>query len=108
MKLSGSSSNADHHQNHSSGSSCNGAGKENLTENKVFVNHAELAWHQKRTEWVGDQSKKLQRPPKGSIISQTMTYKDLLLSREPFQQPIPLSEMVSFLDEIWDQEGLYY
>ncbi|TKY62119.1 hypothetical protein E2542_SST11975 [Spatholobus suberectus] len=106
MELIGSSSNADHHQNHSPGGSRN-AGNENLSNKEVYVNHAELAWYQMRTEWVGDQSKKLQRPPKSSTISQPKTYEDVLLSKEPFQQPIPLSEMVSFLVEIWLEEGLY-
>ncbi|RDY10747.1 hypothetical protein CR513_04690, partial [Mucuna pruriens] len=67
MELIGSSSNADHHQNCSSGGSRN-AGNENLTDKEVYVNHAELTWYQMRTEWVGDQSKNLQRPPKRSTI----------------------------------------
>ncbi|XP_027353410.1 uncharacterized protein LOC113863856 [Abrus precatorius] len=104
MELIGSSSNA--HQNHSSESS-HDASKENLTEKEVYANHAELAWCQMRTEWVGDQSKKLQRPPKDSTISQTTSYEDVLLSKDPFQQLIPLAEMVNFLVKTWLEEGLY-
>ncbi|OEL23168.1 hypothetical protein BAE44_0015817, partial [Dichanthelium oligosanthes] len=35
------------------------------------------------------------------------TYDDLLSSSENFPQPIPLSEMVDFLVDIWHEEGLY-
>jgi len=33
-----------------------------------YYHAAEIAWNQKRKEWVGDQSKKAQRPPKVSTI----------------------------------------
>ncbi|KAL5135363.1 hypothetical protein HKD37_03G008290 [Glycine soja] len=104
MELIGTSSDAVPHQNHSSRGSSN-AGNKNLTEKEVYVNHAELAWHQMRTEWVGDQSKKLRRSPKGSTLSITRTYEEVLASREPFKRPILLSEMVSFLVEIWLEDG---
>lgn len=29
---------------------------------------AEIAWHQMRKEWVGNRSKKLERPPRDSIM----------------------------------------
>ncbi|TKY52935.1 hypothetical protein E2542_SST24457 [Spatholobus suberectus] len=99
-----SSSNA--YQKHSSEGSRD-ASKEKSTEEEVFVNHAEIAWHQMRKEWVGNRSKKLERPPKDSIVSLTTNYEDLLLSTEPFQQPIPLAEMVDFLVDFWHEEGLY-
>ncbi|KAI5680817.1 hypothetical protein M9H77_02044 [Catharanthus roseus] len=35
------------------------------------------------------------------------TYETLLGTNKRFPQPIPLSEMVDFLVEIWEQEGLY-
>lgn len=106
MEPNGSSSNA--HQNHSSEGSRH-ASKEKSTENEkeVFVNHAEIAWHQMRKEWVGNRSKKLERPSKDSIVSLTMSYEDLLLSTEPFQQPISLPDMVDFLVDFWHEEGLY-
>ncbi|KAL2660505.1 hypothetical protein AAZX31_03G165300 [Glycine max] len=106
MELIGTSSDAVPHQNHSSRGSSN-AGNKNLTEKEVYVNHAELAWHQMRTEWVGDQSKKLRRSPKGSTLSVTRTYEEVLASREPFKRPILLSvsclvyiPMLSF--QIWE------
>ncbi|KAH7512007.1 uncharacterized protein LOC107431899 isoform X2 [Ziziphus jujuba] len=81
--------------------------KEKRTEKDVFVNHAEIAWHEMRKEWVGDASHKPRRAPREPIMSLTTTYEDLLLSSEPFQQPIPLAEMVDFLVDIWLEEGLY-
>ncbi|KAF7804410.1 uncharacterized protein G2W53_043521 [Senna tora] len=104
MELNGSISST--HQNHSPESS-HDASKVTSTEKEVFVNHAEKAWHQTRREWIGDRSKKLQRQPRESIMSLTTSYEDLLLSTEPFQQSIPLAEMVDFLVDIWHEEGLY-
>ncbi|XP_010243248.1 PREDICTED: uncharacterized protein LOC104587366 isoform X2 [Nelumbo nucifera] len=73
----------------------------------AFINQAAITWHQRRTEWIGDQSKKSQRVPKDPVISWSTTYDDLLSTNEPFPQPIPLPEMVDFLVDIWSEEGLY-
>ncbi|KAK7267765.1 hypothetical protein RIF29_20444 [Crotalaria pallida] len=100
------SSSSSANQNHSSEGSRD-ASKEKSTEKEVYVNHAEIAWHHQRKEWVGNQSNKLQRPPKDSIMSLTTSYEELLSSTEPFQQSIPLAEMVDFLVDIWHEEGLY-
>ncbi|KAG5537558.1 hypothetical protein RHGRI_024872 [Rhododendron griersonianum] len=35
------------------------------------------------------------------------TYESLLGSSKPFSQPVPLAEMVDFLVDIWEQEGMY-
>jgi len=35
------------------------------------------------------------------------SYESLLGNNKPFPQPIPLAEMVDFLVDIWEQEGLY-
>ncbi|XP_020260929.1 uncharacterized protein LOC109837203 isoform X2 [Asparagus officinalis] len=72
-----------------------------------FINHAAIAWHERRREWVGDQSKKTCRPSREPIISWCTTYEELLSTNQPFSQPIPLSEMVDFLVDIWQEEGLY-
>ncbi|GMH13302.1 hypothetical protein Nepgr_015143 [Nepenthes gracilis] len=71
-----------------------------------FVNDAAIAWHENRREWVGDQSQRSKRVPRDSVISWSMTYEDLLSTNEPFQEPIPLPEMVDFLVDIWYDEGL--
>lgn len=80
---------------------------EENTTNASFINHAAIAWQERRREWVGDQSKRAHRPSREPIISWCTTYEDLLSTNQPFAQPIPLSEMVDFLVDIWHEEGLY-
>jgi len=41
------------------------------------------------------------------LCSWNAAYESLLGSNKPFPQPIPLHEMVDFLVDIWEQEGLY-
>ncbi|KAK6267626.1 hypothetical protein QUC31_011786 [Theobroma cacao] len=41
------------------------------------------------------------------LCSWNATYESLLGSNKPFPQPIPLAEMIDFLVDIWEQEGLY-
>ncbi|CAN6706946.1 unnamed protein product [Malus baccata var. baccata] len=73
-----------------------------------FVNHGLLLWNQTRHRWVGNKksespSKKIREPK----LSWNASYESLLGSSKPFPQPIPLPEMVDFLVDIWEQEGLY-
>ncbi|KAH9614385.1 hypothetical protein KSS87_011930 [Heliosperma pusillum] len=42
-----------------------------------------------------------------SSCSWNATYGNLLGTNKPFPQPIPLPEMVDFLVDVWEQEGLY-
>ncbi|KAL5546108.1 hypothetical protein UlMin_005795 [Ulmus minor] len=105
MDSNGNNSNS--HESQPPGTS-NAAGEDKLVEKEeVFVNHAEIAWHEMRKQWVGDPSHNTQRTSREPIMSWTTTYEDLLLTTEPFQQPIPLAEMVDFLVDIWLEEGLY-
>ncbi|KAJ8755781.1 hypothetical protein K2173_024325 [Erythroxylum novogranatense] len=73
-----------------------------------FVNHGLLLWAQTRQQWVGNTRSGNQaqqsREPK---LNWNATYDSLLGSNKPFPQPIPLSEMVDFLVDIWEQEGMY-
>lgn len=73
-----------------------------------FVNHGLLLWNQTRQRWLGNRkqiSKGLQvRDPK---LSWNATYESLLGTNKPFSQPVPLTEMVDFLVDIWEQEGMY-
>ncbi|XP_058195880.1 uncharacterized protein LOC131312138 isoform X2 [Rhododendron vialii] len=73
-----------------------------------FVNHGLLLWNQTRQQWIGTKKPNIHtqqlREPK---ISWNATYESLLGSNKPFSQPIPLSEMIDFLTDIWEQEGLY-
>ncbi|KAL2346715.1 hypothetical protein Fmac_000715 [Flemingia macrophylla] len=71
------------------------------------VNHGLLLWNQMRKQWVGNrrpENKKLVGEPR---ISWNATYESLLGTTEPFPQPIPLGEMVDFLVDTWELEGLY-
>ncbi|KAJ4720716.1 Zinc finger protein [Melia azedarach] len=85
--------------------------REMPTEQKVgaavFVNHAEIAWHESRRKWVGDQSQRPDRMAKDPIISWSTTYEELLSNNQPFSEPIPLPEMVDFLVDIWHDQGLF-
>ncbi|TYH48756.1 hypothetical protein ES332_D10G089600v1 [Gossypium tomentosum] len=95
-----------------------------------FVNHGNplrtsfglLLWNQIRQRWVGNRRsqnrKQLVQEPKLNthclsmvkqfwLCSWNATYENLLGSNKPFPQPIPLSEMIDFLVDVWEQEGLY-
>ncbi|XP_010535138.1 PREDICTED: uncharacterized protein LOC104810505 [Tarenaya hassleriana] len=75
-----------------------------------FVNHGLTLWNQTRKWWVGSKTKtpkmherRVQEP----VLSKNVTYESLLGSNKPFPRPLPLSEMVQFLVETWEQEGLH-
>ncbi|KAA0050173.1 DUF4050 family protein [Cucumis melo var. makuwa] len=90
-----------------------------VSSSSEFVNHGKfpllsnpclLLWNQTRMQWIGSGTTKLtdetQQRQKAKI-SWRATYDSLLGTRQPFPHPIPLSEMVNFLVEVWEQEGLY-
>ncbi|KAK8551196.1 hypothetical protein V6N12_039853 [Hibiscus sabdariffa] len=87
-----------------------------------FVNHGLLLWNQNRQRWVGNkksenQPRQVQEPKLNThclcmvkqfwLCSWNATYESLLGSNKPFPHPIPLSEMIDFLVDVWEQEGLY-
>ncbi|XP_021672561.1 uncharacterized protein LOC110659025 isoform X3 [Hevea brasiliensis] len=73
-----------------------------------FVNHGLFLWNQTRQRWVGDKrSGNLAQQSREPKLNWNATYDSLLGSNKPFPQPIPLSEMVDFLVDIWEQEGMY-
>lgn len=80
----------------------------NSTNPTEFVNHGLILWNQTRQRWVGNKKSENRtqqlREPK---LSWNATYESLLGSNKPFRQPIPLAEMVDFLVDIWEQDGLY-
>ncbi|KAJ0613639.1 hypothetical protein HanIR_Chr02g0053681 [Helianthus annuus] len=73
-----------------------------------FINHGLLLWNQTRQQWVGSKRKSKQtdqnREPK---LSRNATYENLLGSNKPFAKRVPLSEMVTFLVNVWEHEGKY-
>ncbi|GAB4854572.1 hypothetical protein Ancab_023153 [Ancistrocladus abbreviatus] len=72
-----------------------------------FVNHGLLLWNQMRQQWVGDKKTRNQTKSQEPRGSWNATYESLLGTDKPFPQPIPLAEMVDFLVDVWEQEGLY-
>nr|XP_023875695.1 uncharacterized protein LOC111988158 [Quercus suber] len=67
-----------------------------------------LLWNQTRLQWIGssrprNQTQQSQEPR----LSWNASYENLLGTKQPFPHPMPLSEMVEFLVEVWEQEGLY-
>jgi len=73
-----------------------------------YINHGLLLWNQTRQKWIGNKkSEKLPQKLHEPRLSWNATYDSLLSSNKPFPKPIPLAEMVDFLVDIWEQEGLY-
>jgi len=75
--------------------------------NTEFVNHALILWNEKRQQWVGDRPRNQARQLREPVLSWNTTYESLLGTNRPFPQFVPLSEMVEFLVDVWEQEGLY-
>ncbi|KAM3308090.1 putative protein isoform X2 [Capsicum chacoense] len=83
-------------------------GTANTNDHSEFVNHGFVRWNQIRQQWVGhkipeNQPKQLLEPK----LSWNATYDSLLGSNKPFPKRIPLAEMVDFLVDVWEQEGMY-
>ncbi|GAA0177489.1 hypothetical protein Leryth_013516 [Lithospermum erythrorhizon] len=72
-----------------------------------FANHGLLLWNQTRQQWIGNKGSKHHTRTQEPKLSWNATYDSLLGTNKPFPQPIPLPEMVNFLIEVWEQEGLY-
>nr|GMD42834.1 uncharacterized protein LOC109169591 isoform X1 [Ipomoea batatas]GMD48738.1 uncharacterized protein LOC109169591 isoform X1 [Ipomoea batatas] len=66
-----------------------------------------LLWNQIRQQWVGNRETKKRAAVDEPKLSFDATYDSLLGTNKPFPQPIPLSEMVDFLVDVWEQDGLY-
>jgi hypothetical protein len=66
-----------------------------------------MLWNEQREEWVGNKPRQQSQGSRESVISGSTTYEDLLGTSRPFPQPVHLPEMVEFLVDVWEQEGLY-
>ncbi|XP_015083430.1 uncharacterized protein LOC107026850 isoform X2 [Solanum pennellii] len=75
--------------------------------NTDFVNHGLILWSKTRQEWIGNRTPQKQTAAQESKLSFDASYETLLGTNKPFPQSIPLSEMVDFLVDVWEQEGLY-
>ncbi|KAI7740490.1 hypothetical protein M8C21_005983 [Ambrosia artemisiifolia] len=65
-----------------------------------------LQWNQSRLQW-NDHKKSKNSAKTQEHILRNATYESLLGTAEKFPHSIPLSEMVGFLVNIWEHEGLY-
>ncbi|MED6133696.1 hypothetical protein PIB30_030554 [Stylosanthes scabra] len=72
-----------------------------------FLNHGLLLWNQMRRHWVGNLRQERRRQVGEPKLSWNASYENLLGTNKPFPQRIPLGEMVDFLTDIWELEGLY-
>ncbi|KAL1127961.1 hypothetical protein V6Z11_A13G214600 [Gossypium hirsutum] len=86
-----------------------------------FVNHGLLLWNQTRQQWVGNKKSEKWTQPRESMLrleifivfhnfyscNWNAVDDSLHGSTKPFPKPLPLSELVDFLDDVWEQEGLY-
>ncbi|KAE9586455.1 hypothetical protein Lalb_Chr24g0402181 [Lupinus albus] len=72
-----------------------------------FVNHGLLLWNQIRQQWVGNKKSESRNEIREPRISTNASYDNLLGNNKPFPQSIPLGEMIDFLVDIWELDGLY-
>lgn len=80
----------------------------NQSNDSEFVNHGLILWNESRLQWIGNGSSRNQNKQKrGRTLSWNTTYESVLARRTPFARPVPLSEMIEFLVEAWEQEGMY-
>lgn len=84
------------------------SGSGSSSSQSEFVNHGFLLWNQTRLKWIGskryeNRTRQIQEPR----LSWNATYENLLGTSKPFSRPVPLTEMVDFLVDIWEQEGMY-
>ncbi|KAK4274436.1 hypothetical protein QN277_017655 [Acacia crassicarpa] len=90
--------------NHTSDPQSSGSSQNDHHE---FINHGLLLWNQIRQQWIGNKKPEKKTQVREPKISGNATYENLLGTNKPFPQPIPLGEMVDFLVDVWEQDGLY-
>ncbi|XP_010432734.1 PREDICTED: uncharacterized protein LOC104716946 [Camelina sativa] len=71
-----------------------------------FVNHGLILWNETRQQWRECRTRQQCRVPEPAI-SWNSTYDSLLSTNKLFPRPVPLKEMVHFLVDVWEEEGLY-
>ncbi|OIV98259.1 hypothetical protein TanjilG_14848 [Lupinus angustifolius] len=67
-----------------------------------------LLWNESRLKWTGsDTPRNPTRQKQHPRLNVNATYESLLTTRRRFPKSVPLSEMVEFLVDVWEQEGMY-
>ncbi|KAI4331471.1 hypothetical protein MLD38_029660 [Melastoma candidum] len=81
----------------------------NSGSHSEFVNYGLILWNQTRQLWIGNKKSEnlVRKQPLEAKLNLNVTYESLLGSDKPFPHPIPLSEVVDFLVDTWEEEGLY-
>ncbi|CAK8568628.1 unnamed protein product [Lathyrus sativus] len=77
------------------------------TDPPEFVNHGLLLWNQVRQQWIGNRKPERKTQVGEPKISWNASYESFLGTSKPFPHRIPLGEMVDFLVDIWELEGMY-
>ncbi|KAG5601542.1 hypothetical protein H5410_032912 [Solanum commersonii] len=75
--------------------------------NSEFLNHGLILWNQTRQQWRGNKTPQKNASVGEPKLSLYTSYEMFLETNKLFPQPIPLPEMVDFLVDVWEQEGLY-
>ncbi|CAL0330499.1 unnamed protein product [Lupinus luteus] len=86
---------------HSNGTSTAGT-------NSEFVNQGLILWNESRLHWTeSSRSRKPSQQKREPVLNWNATYESLLGTRQPFRKSLPLSEMVKFLVDVWEHEGMH-
>ncbi|KAH0654965.1 hypothetical protein KY285_029847 [Solanum tuberosum] len=83
------------------------SGTGNASNNIEFINHGYLLWNQTRLQWLASKNPENRRVVEEPMLNWNVSYDSLFGTNKRFPQPIPLSDMVDFLADIWEHEGLY-
>ncbi|KAL5150350.1 hypothetical protein HKD37_13G037005 [Glycine soja] len=79
-----------------------------LDNSNIQSQRSLLLWNESRLQWVGSgKSRKHSQQKREPRLNWNATYESLLGTRQPFSKPIPLTEMVEFLVDVWEREGMY-
>mmetsp|Transcript_1239 Transcript_1239/g.5038 ORF Transcript_1239/g.5038 Transcript_1239/m.5038 type:complete len:90 (+) Transcript_1239:1197-1466(+) len=76
-------------------------------EGENWENKALVMWNEQRLAWRKKKGERKSKAPRRPVISVDTTYEDMLTTNVPFPQNVPLPEMVDFLVDVWDEDGLY-
>lgn len=85
----------------------NNGGTDEATNNSEFVNHGLNQWNQTRLQWTATKKPDNRAQIRKPKLSWNVSYETLLGTSRRFSQAVPLSEMVEYLADIWEHEGLY-
>ncbi|KAJ8557864.1 hypothetical protein K7X08_004630 [Anisodus acutangulus] len=77
------------------------------TSNQALDPHSLLLWNQTRQQWCGNKTPQKRASVREPKLSLDTSYETLLGTNKLFPRAISLPEMVDFLVDVWEQEGLY-